>query len=157
MSFFSSSAQGPKGRNGFNGWTVINIHQHFPLLFAKCKAMFSFHIVPNLMRLWRIFIYRKALLISTYVFSGLATEQVLIFGTVLTFGGGGGYDKDWGVKNPARKESVQSSAYRRQHTFLHVSVIMHILPGYRGTYIRRVCTFGALQPGANFSKSWRGT
>ena len=34
--------------------------------------------------------YRKTLLISTYVFSGLATEQVLIFGAVLTFGG---YDK----------------------------------------------------------------
>ena len=38
--------------------------------------------------------YRKTPIISTYVFSGLATEQVLIFGAVLTFGGGGGgYDK----------------------------------------------------------------
>ena len=34
--------------------------------------------------------YRKTPLISTYVFSGLATEQALIFGAVLTFGG---YDK----------------------------------------------------------------
>ena len=34
--------------------------------------------------------YRKTPLISTYVFSGLATEQVLIFGAVLIFGG---YDK----------------------------------------------------------------
>ena len=34
--------------------------------------------------------YRKTPLISTYVLSGLATEQVLIFGAVLTFGG---YDK----------------------------------------------------------------
>ena len=34
--------------------------------------------------------YRKTPLISTYVFSGLATEHVLIFGAVLTFGG---YDK----------------------------------------------------------------
>ena len=34
---------------------------------------------------------------------------------------------------------------------------MYILPGYRGTYIRGVCTFGALQPTANFSKNWRGT
>ena len=33
--------------------------------------------------------YRKTPLISTYVFSGLATEQVLIFGAVLTFGGYG--------------------------------------------------------------------
>ena len=31
--------------------------------------------------------YRKTPLISTYVFSGLATEQVLIFGAVLIFGG----------------------------------------------------------------------
>ena len=34
--------------------------------------------------------YCKTPLISTYVFSGLVTEQVLIFGAVLTFGG---YDK----------------------------------------------------------------
>ena len=34
--------------------------------------------------------YRKTPLISTYVFSGLGTEEVLIFGAVLTFGG---YDK----------------------------------------------------------------
>ena len=34
---------------------------------------------------------------------------------------------------------------------------MYILPGYRGTYIRGVRTFGALQPTANFSKNWRGT
>ena len=39
--------------------------------------------------------YRKTPLISTYVFSGLATEQVLIFGAVLTFGG---YDKtEWKI------------------------------------------------------------
>ena len=40
------------------------------------------------------------------------------------------------MKNTARKASVQSSAFRRQHAFVHVSAIMHILPGYRGTYIR---------------------
>ena len=34
--------------------------------------------------------YRKTPLISTYVFSGLPTEQVLLFGAVLIFGG---YDK----------------------------------------------------------------
>ena len=34
--------------------------------------------------------YRKTPLISTYVFSGLAMVQVLIFGAVLTSGGGGG-------------------------------------------------------------------
>ena len=34
---------------------------------------------------------------------------------------------------------------------------MHLLPGYRGTYIWGVCTFGALQPTANFRKKWRGT
>ena len=40
------------------------------------------------------------------------------------------------MKNPARKESVQSSAFRTQHAVVHVSAIMYILPGYRGTYIR---------------------
>ena len=39
------------------------------------------------------------------------------------------------MKNPARKKSVQSSAFRRLHAVVHVSAIMHILPGYRGTYI----------------------
>ena len=42
--------------------------------------------------------YRKTPLISTYVFPGLATAQVLILGAVLTFGGGG--VKLGGVKIP---------------------------------------------------------
>ena len=55
------------------------------------------------------------------------------------------------------KEGIR--AFRTQHAVVHVSGIMHILPGYRGTYIRGVCTFGALQLQltANFSKNWRGT
>ena len=60
------------------------------------------------------------------------------------------------MKNPARKKSVQSSAFRRKHTVLHVSAIMHKLPGYRGTYIWGVCTFGALQPTAYFRKKMKG-
>ena len=43
------------------------------------------------------------------------------------------------MQNPARKEpftNFQSSAFRRQHTVVHVSAIMLILPGYSGTYIR---------------------
>ena len=32
---------------------------------------------------------------------------------------------------------------------------MHILPGYRGTYIWGVCTFGALQPTANHGQEKR--
>ena len=39
------------------------------------------------------------------------------------------------MKNPARKKSVQSGDFRRKHAVVHVSAIMHILPGYRGTYI----------------------
>ena len=35
---------------------------------------------------------------------------------------------------------------------MHVSAVMHIL-AYRGTYIWCVCSFGALQPTANFSKN----
>ena len=62
-----------------------------------------------------------------YVFSGLAMVHLLIFGGVLTFGG---YDKaEWEIF--ARKESIQSSAFLKQHAVVHVSVIMHILPGYR--------------------------
>ena len=50
------------------------------------------------------------------------------------------------------KKSVQSGDFRRKHAVVHVSAIMHILSGYRGTYIWGVCTFGALQPTANFRK-----
>ena len=39
------------------------------------------------------------------------------------------------MKNPQRNESIHSSALRRQHALVHVSVIMHTLPEYRGTYI----------------------
>ena len=49
-------------------------------------------------------------------------------------------------------KSVQSGDFRRKRAVVHVSAIMHILPGYRGTYIWGVCTFGALQPTANFRK-----
>ena len=99
---------------------------------------------------------RNTPLISTYVFSGLATEQVLIFGAVLTFGGGGGYEEAE-AKIMQGTSLFDSSALRTQHAVVHVSAIMRILPGYRGSYIRGVCTFGALQPTANFSKNWRGT
>ena len=63
------------------------------------------------------------------------------------------------MKNPARKESLQHSAFRRQHAVVHVSAIMHILPGYRGTFIRGGggggCIFGALQLTSYFSKKGR--
>ena len=39
------------------------------------------------------------------------------------------------MKDPARKKSVQSGDFRRKHAVVHISVIMHILPGYSGTYI----------------------
>ena len=40
---------------------------------------------------------------------------------------------------------------------MQVSASVDILPGHRGTYIRGVCTFGALQRTAIFCKKWRGT
>ena len=46
-------------------------------------------------------------------------------------------------------ENLKSSAFRRKHAVVHVLAIVHILPGYRGTYLG-VCTFGVLQPTANF-------
>ena len=41
---------------------------------------------------------------------------------------------------------------------MHVSAIVdiHVLPGYRGTYIWGVCAFGALGPTANFCKKNEG-
>ena len=80
--------------------------------------------------------YRKTPFISTYIFSGLATVQLLIFGGRTYFRG------VWwgGVKNPATKKSLQSCAFRRKHAVVHVSAIMHILSGYRGTHIWEVCT-----------------
>ena len=41
---------------------------------------------------------------------------------------------------------------------MHVSAIVdiHVLPGYRGTYIWGVCAFGALGPTANFCKKMKG-
>ena len=40
---------------------------------------------------------------------------------------------------------------------MHVSASVDIVLRHRGTRIRRVCTFGALQWTANFCKKWRGT
>ena len=68
-----SLRQRPKNTNGF-----IEKLGEFPVQVVRFHARLE------------ILIYRKTPLISTYVFSGLATEQVLIFGAVLTFGG---YDK----------------------------------------------------------------
>ena len=75
--------------------------------------------------------YRKTPLISTYVYSGLVMVQVLIFGGRTCFRG------VWlgSVKNPARKKSVQASAFRRKPAVVHVSAIMHIPPGYRVLYL----------------------
>ena len=120
----------------------LEINQH--LLQMSTAAMMSGSTrLPGLLAQ-----YRKTPLISTYVISGLAMVQVLIFGAELTFGG---YDKAE-AKSPAKKKSVQSCVFRRQCAVVHVSAIVDILPGYRGTYIRGVCTFGALRPTANFCK-----
>ena len=97
--------------------------------------------------------YRKTPLISTYVFSGLATEQVLIFGAVLTFGVGAGYDK-------AEAKILQGRSLFNPVLSAHKTLLcmfQRLCTGYRGDYIRGVCTFGALQPTANFSKNWRCT
>ena len=56
------------------------------------------------------------------------------------------------------KEGVCSiRCFRRQKAFVHVSAIMHLRPGHRGTCIwgGGVCTFGALQPTANFGKKMK--
>ena len=40
--------------------------------------------------------------------------------------------------------------------YMHVSASVDIVPRHRGTYIRAVCTFGALQWTANFCKKNEG-
>ena len=95
--------------------------------------------------------YRKTPLISTYVISGSAMVQVLIFGTVLTFGG---YDK-------AEAKILQGRSLF--HLVLSVDkallcMVQRLWTYFQdtgGTYIWGVCTFGALQPTANFCKKWR--
>ena len=53
------------------------------------------------------------------------------------------------MKNPARKKSVQSGDFRRKHAVVHVSAIMHILPGYRvlifGGYFRGIAADSKFQ------------
>ena len=86
--------------------------------------------------------YRKTPLISTYVFSGLATEQVLIWGAILTLGG---------MIRRSEKSCKEGVCFIERfplttRCLVLVPASMHILPGYRGTYIWGVCTFWALQP-----------
>ena len=96
--------------------------------------------------------YRKTPLISTYVFSGLATEQVLIFGAVLTFGG------MIRRRQKSCKEgvcSIQCFPHTTRYCgcfsdYVHTSRIQGYLYSGGGG---GVCTFGALQPTANFSKN----
>ena len=73
--------------------------------------------------------YCETLLKGTYVFSGLPTVQVLNFRAVLTFRG----MIRW-RQNPARKKSLQSCAFRKHCAVMHVSAIVDVLPGYRGTF-----------------------
>ena len=95
--------------------------------------------------------YRKTPLISTYVFSGLATEQVLIFGAVLS----GGMIRR---SEKSCKEGVcliQCCSHTTRccacfSDYAHTSSIQGYLYS-GGMYFR------ALQPTANFSQNWRGT
>ena len=61
------------------------------------------------------------------------------------------------MKNPARKKSVQSGDFRRKHAVVHVSAIMHILPGYRGTYIWGGMYFRGIAAGSKFQEKMKGT
>ena len=68
-------------------WTEVTISPSLtPLLSIFLTTMRALGNTQSLFQA-PFMTYRKTPLISTYVFSGLATEQVLIFGAVLTFGG----------------------------------------------------------------------
>ena len=60
------------------------------------------------------------------------------------------------MKNPARKKSVQSGDFRRKHAVVHVSAIMHILPGYRGTYIWGSMYFRGIAADSKFQEKMKG-
>ena len=96
--------------------------------------------------------YRKTPLISTHIFLGLTTEQVLIFGAVLTFGG---YDKaEWKILQGRSLFNPMLSAH---NTLLSMFQPLCTYFQETGYLYAGVCTFGALQPTVNFSKNWRGT
>ena len=92
--------------------------------------------------------YRKTPLISTYVFSGLATVQVLIFGGRTYFRG---YDKA-GTKIQQGR-SLFNLGLSVENTLL--CMFQRLCTYFQDTGVLifgEVCTFGALQPTANFRK-----
>ena len=111
----------------------------------KCGAVFrSIGDLPACFCMGR---YRKTPLISTYVFSGLATEQVLIFGAVLTFGG---YDK-------SEAKILQGRSLFKPVLSAHNTLLCMFQRLCRYFQDTGVLIFGgyvlsgALQPTANFS------
>ena len=66
------------------------------------------------------------------------------------------------MKNPARKRSVQPRAFRRKRAVVHVSAIMHILPGCRvlifgGMYFRSIAADSKFQEKVKGTYFRRGT
>ena len=98
------------------------------------------------------FRHRKTPLISTYVFSGLATVQVLIFrGPYLL---SGGMIRRSEISSKEEVCSILCFLWKTSccacfSDYVHTSRIQQYL--YLG-----VCTFGALQPTANFRKKMKG-
>ena len=95
---------------------------------------------------------RKAQISPRNWTNALATEQVLIFRAVLTFGG----------LIRRRQKSCKEGVCSIQ-CFPHTTRCCACFSDYvhtsriQGYLYLRVCTFGALQPTANFSKNWSGT
>ena len=86
-----------------------------------------------------------------YVFSGLATVQVLIFGGYLLFFGGGGYDK--AECKILQGRSLFNPILSVNNTLLRMFQQLCSYFQDTGVLIFGVFTFGALEPTANLSKT----
>ena len=126
-------------------------HSHWRSVAVRKFCAYEGSEIPNL-RKCGVTKYRKTPLISTYIISGLAMVQVLIFGAVLTFGG------MIRRRQKSCKEEVCSILFSVDNALL--CMFQQLWTNFQDIGVLifgGLCTFGALRPTANFCKKWRGT